>query len=92
MDSPSEFPLFWRGMAKDQRSRGLVRAGNVLIAIGAVQVLGATYFCWSGGMEGRLSPVAAVAAIWPVAALLLFLGSRMRRTPVSLAADDSVSE
>lgn len=49
------------------------------MAAGFVQAGGAVYFCWTGGMEGMLSPVAAVAAVWPVAALLLYLGVRMRR-------------
>jgi len=59
--------------------RGLRLAGTVLMAIGAVQAGGALYFCWIGGMEGVLSPVAAIAAIWPVVALLLFLGRGLSR-------------
>jgi len=59
------------------KTKRLAMAGNLLIGIGLVQAGGAVYFCVRGGMEGMLSPVAAVAAIWPVAALLLFLGVRM---------------
>ena len=50
-----------------------------MMAIGAVQLGGALYFCFIGGMEGILSPVAAVTLVWPLAALLLFLGWRLRR-------------
>ena len=60
----------------------LAAAGNVLMAIGTVQVAGALYFCWKGGLDGILSPVAAVAAVWPVAALLVFLGGRLRKVAV----------
>ena len=49
------------------------------MAIGAVQFGGALLFCLGGGMDGLLSPVAAVAAVWPIAALLLFLGGRLRK-------------
>ena len=52
------------------------------MAIGTVQVAGASYFCWKGGLDGILSPVAAVAAVWPVAALLVFLGGRLRKVAV----------
>ncbi|MBL8235860.1 MAG: hypothetical protein JNM66_00470 [Bryobacterales bacterium] len=69
---------FWAGM-KTQR---LAMAGTALMGIGAVQLLGALYFCWAGGMDGVLSPVAAVAVVWPVAALLWFLGRRLRRVAV----------
>jgi hypothetical protein len=62
--------------------RGLRFAGTALMAIGAVQVSGALYFCWIGGMEGILSPVTAVLMGWPVAALFLFLGERLRRVEV----------
>lgn len=57
-------------------------AGTLLIGIGAVQAGGALYFCWKGGVDGILSPVAAVAAVWPVATLLVFLGGRLRRVSV----------
>ena len=59
--------------------KGIQLAGTALMAIGAVQVSGTVYFCWTGGMEGILSPVAAVAFAWPVAALLMFLGGRLRQ-------------
>ncbi len=49
------------------------------MAIGAVQFGGALYFCLGGGIDGILSPVAAVAAVWPIATLLLFLGGRLRK-------------
>jgi hypothetical protein len=62
-----------------KRVRGLAMAGTVLMGIGAVQLGGALIYCFRGGVEGILSPVAAIAAVWPVAALLLFLGGRMRR-------------
>ena len=58
----------------------LIMAETALRAIGDVQLGGALYFCWIGGMEGILSPLAAVALVWPVVALLLFLGWRLRRT------------
>lgn len=61
------------------KRRRLAVAGNVLVAIGAVQVAGALYFCWLGGLDGILSPVAAIAAMWPVAALLFFVGGRLRK-------------
>lgn len=57
----------------------LALAGNILMGIGSVQVAGALYFCLKGGMDGILSPVAAVALVWPVAAVLVFLGGRLRR-------------
>lgn len=68
-------------MEQKQRSRGLVWAGNALIGLGLVHAGGAAYFCWTGGLEGILSPAAAVAAGWPIAAVFLYLGSRMRRIP-----------
>ncbi len=52
------------------------------MGIGAVQAGGALYFCWKGGLDGILSPVAAVAAVWPVATLLMFLGGRLRKVSV----------
>jgi hypothetical protein len=76
MDYSSRFLAFCPGM-KRQR---LAMAGTVLMGIGGVQVAGAVYFCFKGGVEGIVSPVAAVAAIWPVAALLVYLGGRMRST------------
>ena len=62
-------------------------AGTILITIGAVQLSGALYFCWTGGIDGILSPVAAVTAVWPVAALLVFLGGRLRRIARGPAID-----
>jgi len=66
-------------MIERRTSRKLAMAGTILMGIGGVQFAGAAYFCWVGGMEGVLSPVAAVAAIWPVASLMLFLGGKLRR-------------
>ena len=63
--------------------KGIQLAGTALMAIGAVQVSGALYFCWIGGMEGILSPVAAAALVWPLAALLMYLGGRLRRIEVA---------
>lgn len=59
--------------------KGMQLAGTMLMVMGAVQVSGALYFCWIGGMEGILSPVTAVTFAWPVAALLMFLGERLRQ-------------
>jgi hypothetical protein len=67
-------------MEERKRMRGLSLAGTVLMGIGAVQLGGALYFCFRGGIDGILSPVAALAAIWPVAAILLFVGGRLRRS------------
>jgi hypothetical protein len=64
------------------KRKHLAMAGTLLIGIGAVQVAGALYFCWKGGLDGVLSPVAAVAAVWPVAGLLVFLGGRLRKVSV----------
>ncbi len=67
-------------MNRSGRNRGLAWAGTALIGMGAVQAGGALYLCVGGGVDGILSPVAAVAAAWPVAALLCFLGGRLRQT------------
>jgi hypothetical protein len=64
------------------KTQRLAMAGSALIGIGAVQLAGALYFCWAGGMDGVLSPVAAVTLVWPLAALLMFLGGRLRRVAV----------
>jgi hypothetical protein len=66
-------------MEERKQRRGLAWAGAVLMGIGAVQAGGALIFCFRGGIDGILSPVAALAAIWPVAAILLFVGERLRR-------------
>ena len=70
--------LIWHSVRVMKR-RHLAMAGTLLMGIGAVQAGGALYFCWRGGVDGILSPVAAVAAVWPVAALLVFLGGRLRK-------------
>ena len=71
-------PCFWHS-GRVMKRRHLAMAGTLLMALGAVQAGGALYFCWKGGMDGILSPVAAVAAVWPVATLLVFLGGRLRK-------------
>ena len=50
-----------------------------MMGLGLVQLGGIVYFCAQGGMEDVVSPVTAAAMGWPVAALLVYLGGRMRK-------------
>jgi len=58
--------------------RALVWAGYLLMGIAGSQLAGLAWFCWTGGIEGMVSPVAAVAVVWPIGALLGYIGWRMR--------------
>ena len=62
-----------------RRSKGIAIAGTALIGLGLVQLGGIVYFCARGGMEDVVSPVTAAAMGWRLAALLVYLGGRMRR-------------
>lgn len=65
---------------KGRRHRsGIAWAGTALMGLGLVQLGGIVYFCAQGGMEDVVSPVTAAAMGWPVAALLVYLGGRMRK-------------
>ena len=61
--------------------RRLRLAGDLLMAIGAVQVGGGLYLCWAG-MDGDISPLTVVMMGWPVAALFMYLGGRLRSVEI----------